>query len=192
MPVNEIAILTAAFSGFCMVIGGMLLIWKGAITLAGTDSTKALSIEWKQDLKLSTQAPGIAFFLVGLIFTSVAIYFSKPEQTDPIYISGKIENISEQVTVTAMPLNWVVKSGTNGKIEGKFSPDIEILALRFTAPGYNEEVHPHKFSDSSHKITLTKPIQLIKAIDEIKPSNANIIPIPKNLPPLTSVPSFGT
>jgi predicted permease len=77
LSIHDAAILFAAIAGFCMVIGGMLLIYRGSLVLAGTDSSTTLSIEWKNDFKLNTQAPGIAFFIIGLLFSVVSIYASK-------------------------------------------------------------------------------------------------------------------
>ena len=81
MSIFDYAVILAALAGLIMVIGGIVLIYKGALVLASTDSGTALSIEWKQDFRLNTQAPGIAFFLLGLIFSSISIYASKPNGT---------------------------------------------------------------------------------------------------------------
>jgi hypothetical protein len=189
MSIYEIAILFAAAAGILMVIGGMLLIWKGAIVLSSTDPSTALSIEWKQNFRLSTQAPGIAFFIVGLIFSSIAIYSSKPTSMDPIYIEGILNGVTEQATITAVPSFWKVTSGTNGVVDGKFTPDIETLTLRITAPGYVEVLIPHNLSKTKNRvIKLAQPIQLKKVISEI-PAGTIVHAI--NLPPIDAVPSFG-
>ncbi|HBC58440.1 MAG TPA: hypothetical protein DCZ03_14875 [Gammaproteobacteria bacterium] len=191
MNIHEISILFAAIAGFAMVIGGMLLIWKGAIVLSNTDSSTALSIEWKQNFRLNTQAPGIAFFIVGLIFSSIAIYFSRPSNTDPIYVVGTLEGVSEQATITAVPSFWKVKSGTNGVVDGKFTPDIETLTLTITAPGYQEEHIPHNLGRNKDRvIKFEEPIKLVKVISPIETRNENIMSV-TGLPPINSAPSFG-
>lgn len=196
MSAHDIAILFSAIAGFCMVIGGMLLIWKGAIVLAGTDSSTALSIEWKKDFKLSTQAPGIAFFILGLSFSSIAIYFSipiAPKPTDPIYISGTFDNVNEIVTITAVPSGWEVTSGSNGVVEGKFIPDTEILNLKFSAPGYQPAQIPQNLSKTKDRvIKFDKPFKLIKSpVPTIESKQENIKAATESLPPLGSQPSFG-
>jgi hypothetical protein len=67
-----------------------------------------LRIGSKKDSKLNTQAPGIAFFFIlGLSFSSISIYSSMPvvpKPADPIYIAGSFDDVSEIVTITAVPL----------------------------------------------------------------------------------------
>jgi len=196
MSAHDIAILISAIAGFCMVIGGMLLIWKGAIVLAGTDSSTALSIEWKKDFKLNTQAPGIAFFILGLSFSSIAIYFSipiAPKPTDPIYIAGTFDNVDEIVTITAVPSGWEVTSGSNGVVDGKFIPDTEILNLKFSAPGYQPAQIPQNLSKTKDRvIRFDKPFKLIKSpVPTIESKQENIKAAIVSLPPLGSQPSFG-
>ncbi len=191
MNIHEISILFSAIAGFTMVIGGMLLIWKGAIVLSNTEASTALSIEWKQNFRLNTQAPGIAFFIVGLIFSSIAILFSKPSTTDPIYVVGTLEGVSEQATITAVPSFWKVTSGTNGVVDGKFTPDIETLTLTITAPGYQEERIPHNLGRTKDRvIKFEEPIKLVKVISPIETRDENIMPVP-DLPPVNAAPSFG-
>ncbi len=193
MSIHDYAILGAALAGLCMVIGGMLLIWKGAMVLAGTDPTTALSIEWKKDFKLNTQAPGIAFFLLGLAFSITAIYFSNPKPTDPIYIVGAFDNVGEVVTVTAVPSMSEVKSGTNGVIEGKFILDSEILNLKVSAPGYEADQIPYNLGKTKDRtIRLDSHITLKKLpIPEIETKTEHIQQAKASLPPIDSQPTFG-
>ena len=196
MSTHDIVILIPAIAGFCMVIGGMLLIWKGAIVLAGTDSSTALSIEWKQYFKLNTQAPGIAFFIIGLLFSCVSIYCATPIKatpTDPIYIAGTFDNVNEIVTITAVPSGWEVTSGSNGVVDGKFIPDTEILNLKFSAPGYQPAQIPQNLSKTKDRvIRFEKPFKLIKSpVPTIESKQENIKSAIVPLPPLDSQPSFG-
>lgn len=191
--IHEVSILFAAIAGFCMVIGGMWLIYKGALILAGTDKSTALSIEWKKDFKLNTQAPGIAFFLIGLMFSSLAIYASKQDDAAPIFIEGKFDGVTELVTVTIIPSNWAVISGSNGVLDGKFTPDTERVLLKISAPGYREELIPQSLSAMKKRtIKFDKPIKLIRLITvpiAVKPEN--IIPVTAMLPALGSELKYG-
>lgn len=193
MNVFEIAIMFSALAGFCMVIGGILLIYKGAMVLSSTDSSTALSIEWKQNFKMNTQAPGIAFFIIGLIFSGVAIFFSKPSPVEPIYIRGSIEDVKEQITITAIPSVWSISSGSNGIFDGKIFPDIEVLTLKISAPGYKPEYIPQNLSTTKNRtILFEKPIRLVKTLNTTIPSKQeNILNPTTALPPITDSPSFG-
>ena len=196
MNVHDISILISAVTGFCMVMGGMFLIWKGALVLAGTDKSTALSIEWKKDFKLNTQAPGIAFFILGLSFSSISIYSSMPvvpKPTDPIYIAGTFDDVSEIVTITAVPLGWQVSSGSNGVVDGKFVPDTEIINLRFSAAGYETIQIPQNLSKTKDRtIRFDKPLKLIRSpVAVIKSKDENIQALNVTLPPLGSQPAYG-
>ena len=185
------AILFPAGAGFCMVIGGMLLIWKGAIVLAGTDSSTALSIEWEKKFKLNTQAPGIAFFILGLLFSSLAIYSSR--STEPIYVVGTLDDVNEIVTVTVAPQQlWEIKSGSNGVIDGMFRPDTETINLKFTAACYEDAQIPHNLSKIKDRIIKIDNIKLKrKCSNSIETRPENIVSTTAPLPPIGSQPAFG-
>lgn len=190
---HDIAILSSAIAGFCMVIGGMLLIYKGAIVLAGTDETTALSIEWKKDFRLSTQAPGIAFFIIGLMFSSLAIYASKQDGVAPIFLEGTFDGVDELVTVTVIPSNWAVVSGSNGVLDAKFIPDTERVLLRISAPGYKEELLAQSLSAAKNRlIKFDKPIKLTRLISTPIPARKeNIIEVNSPLPTISSEIKYG-
>lgn len=188
--IHDAAILFAATAGFCMVIGGMVLIYKGSLVLAGTDSSTALSIEWKKDFKLNTQAPGIAFFIIGLTFSSISIYASKQDVTDPIFVEGTFDDVKELVTVTVVPSNWAVVSGSNGVLNGKFTPDTERVHLKISAPGYKEEMLPQ--STKSRLIKFDKPIKLTRLIaTPISAKPENIVAVSSPLPAIGSEAKYG-
>jgi hypothetical protein len=50
-------VLLTALCGLIVVAGGIFLLAKGAITLASTSPTDALSVEWQKKFKLNTQVP---------------------------------------------------------------------------------------------------------------------------------------
>lgn len=195
LSVHDIAILFSALAGFCMVIGGMLLIWKGAIALAGTDSSTALNIEWEKKFKLNTQAPGIAFFVLGLLFSSIAIYSSRETRTDPVYITGTVADVDETVTVTAAPPASIIQSVSNGIIEGKFTPpdkDNELINLRFTAAGYEDAQILSNLNKTKDRVIRFENVRLKRILDAIETKPGNIIPTSAHLPPIDSQPAFGS
>ncbi|MEH6597187.1 MAG: hypothetical protein V7736_16755 [Colwellia polaris] len=149
MNMFDIAIFCAAIAGLIMVIGGIILIYKGALVLASTDPSSALTIEWKKEFRLNTQAPGIAFFIIGLLFTLTSIFASKPTEIEPINIIGKVAEISEPITIAARSSKWILVGGSDGVVKGKIRPYVEAITLEISAPGY-------------------KPINIVHILDELK------------------------
>lgn len=191
MTIFTFAVAGAILSGLLMVGGGIWLIYKGALVLASTDKATALSIEWKKSFRLNTQAPGVAFFIIGLLFLIVALQFSKPAQIEPIQVLGRVINVDQPVTVTAETDLWPIKISSDGKINGEIYPNVRQLTIRITAPGYRPVWHPITLEDD-HTVELAEPIALIKTTSEIFGSVENIDEAPAGLAPLASAPNFGS
>tara|TARA_R110002049_G_scaffold284139_1_gene464690 strand:+ start:370 stop:960 length:591 start_codon:yes stop_codon:yes gene_type:complete len=193
MSTFDYAVILAAFAGLIMVVGGIVLIYKGALVLAATDSNTALSIEWKQDFRLNTQAPGIAFFLIGLIFSSISIYASKPSSVEPITIEGEVVEITEPVTIRARSSTWTLDGGTNGVVKGRIHPHVEDITLEISAPGYKPERITFSLNELKNRTLKFESIELEQQITAIVGSMQNIIPVDasENIQPITATPSFG-
>jgi hypothetical protein len=191
MATFDYAVLLAALAGLVMVIGGIVLIYKGAIVLASTDSSSALSIEWKQDFRLNTQAPGIAFFIIGLIFSSISIYASKPTAIEPIKIEGEVTQIPELVTIRARSSTWIVQGGSNGVIKGRIHPHIEDITLEISAPGYKPESITFSLSELENRTVKFDAVNLQHLVTAIVGHQENIIEVEESIQPITAPASFG-
>ena len=191
MEMFDIAVLLAALAGIIMVVGGIILIYKGAIVLAATDSNSALSIEWKQDFRLNTQAPGLAFFIVGLIFSFVSIYASKPKQIIPITIEGEVAQISEDVTILVRSSTWLLQGGSNGVIKGRVYPHLEDIVLEITAPGYEPEIITYNLKDVKNRAVSFEGVDLEQVVEKIDEEQKNIASAPEKLAPFTAASSYG-
>jgi hypothetical protein len=82
---------------------------KGAIKLSEAGKTEGgLSVELFNKIKLNTGYPALAFFIIGLFFIALAIWFSKPADVVSLSIDGKL-NIeggrSDDLTVKVVPNN---------------------------------------------------------------------------------------
>lgn len=191
METFDYAVLLAALAGLIMVVGGIVLIYKGAIVLASTDSSSALSIEWKQDFRLNTQAPGIAFFIIGLIFSTISIYASKPTKIEPIRIEGEVRQIAEPVTIRARSATWILQGASNGIVQGRIDPHLEDITLEISAPGYKPESITFSLNELKNRTVKFKPVDLEHLVTAIVGHQKNIIDVPDNIEPITAKPSFG-
>ncbi len=153
----EIVALLGAVAGFSMILGGMWLVAKGIITLQATPAADALTIEWKKRFRINTQVPGLAFFLVGLIFISTSLWFLRPPAVVPIEFEGQIKGVGvdSPVSILVRPTNWEIPSATTGEISGKVYPDLTYLVIYVNAPGYEPYTHQIKVNaEGSHVAQL--------------------------------------
>ena len=182
MSVFEMVVLLAAICGLSMVLGGIILIARGALSLAAVPQADAITIEFKKLLRINTQAPGIAFFLVGLLFVSTALYVSKPPDVVPIEVSGEIDGVNQPVTVI-VTTRWPVMTYSSGKIIGKVYPDVTSLVVEATAPGYLPFVAPISLSPAVGHRASIGTVHLTKAVDEIAIKPEHVAPLPFTEPP---------
>jgi hypothetical protein len=190
MSIFELAVLLASLCGVIMVCGGLFLLGRGAITLAATPKTDAISIEFRKQFRIHTQVPGIALFLVGLMFVTQALYFSKPGDIVPIDLQGEVSGVVGPVTVI-ISTKWPVHTFTGGQIEGRIYPDMTSLIVEATAPGYLPFSAPVKLKTSPRRVAALGSLRLQKVLDEIPPNPANIRGLDFTAPPPGQGGSFG-
>ncbi|MGH6754445.1 MAG: hypothetical protein ACREVL_15130 [Solimonas sp.] len=192
MSIFQISILGAIFAGLAMVVGGIALIYKGALVLAAADKVDALTIEWKQNFRINTQAPGLAFFLVGLLFILLAVVASKPSKIEPVKIIGKVTGINDPITVTATTEPWSVSVASDGQIDGLIFPNVRRLTIEISAPGYVPIRQPFDVPVTAEgMIELKSDITLKRQVPTIVGRAENIVEVKASLPPLNAPPAFG-
>ena len=165
MTVFEVVALIASLCGFAMVLGGIWLVGKGVITLASTPKYDALTIEWKKQFRIHTQAPGLAFFLVGLIFVAVALQYLRPSGVVPIEIEGTLKGVEEPVTASVRPINWDLHSTVN-QISGRIYPDFSTIILVVNAPGYEPYSKVIKMNVSGRRLAQLGIVELRRKVRE--------------------------
>jgi hypothetical protein len=144
MSTFELVALIGAACGIVIVFGGIWLIAKGALTFAATPNTEALTLEWKRQFRLTTQVPGMAFFLIGLLFVDVSLWALWTPGLAPLEFEGKFTGVEEPVTILVRPTNnWELRGTAAGAMIGKIYPDLSALEVVVNAPGY-EQLTPFK------------------------------------------------
>ena len=182
MTVFDIVVLIAAARGLAMVIGGIWLLARGAITLAATPKTDALTIEWKKQFRINTQVPGLAFFLVGMMFIGLSLRFSQPPDVMPIEFHGQFKGVEGPVTVLVAPNRWQIPTTTTGMLQGKVYPDLSMLILVATAPGYEPFSTVIALRQQGQRLAELGTLELKKRVGEIKANSSNIGAIDFNPP----------
>lgn len=166
MTAFEIVALTGALAGISMVLGGIWLVAKGVITLAATPKRDAITIEWKKQFRINTQVPGIAFFLVGLLFIALSLGFLKPPPVVPIEFDGELKGIDEPPAIFVRPANWELPSSTGGRINGRVYPDLSVVVLMINAPGYEPYTQSIRISTGSRRIAHLGTLELRRKVRE--------------------------
>jgi hypothetical protein len=177
-----IVILFCSISGLAMIFAGILFLYKGIITLTSTAPADAITMEYRQLVKISSQAPGIAFFIISGIFFVWAGYLAQhpPERMPPVQVIGKVTAISEAgaevavgepVTISVSANKWPIDA--NGtEIEGEIHLDNTWLTFEISAPGYVVSKQAKKIDRIKGVVKLDE-VKLVrkKTVEEI---NKNI------------------
>lgn len=188
MDTFSLTVMIAAIAGFVMIAGGIALLWKGAITLAATPGSTAIAIEYRNMLKVNTQVPGIAFFVIGTSLLLAAPFLASRNVMAKFELSGKTEAVDGPITVSASK-RWNLSTFSDGEIRDTFYPDTSTLTLDVVAAGYQPYSVPINLTGGS-TITL-KPIKLVKAIDRIEADPTNIAKVDYPPPDLKVVGGYG-
>lgn len=192
MATLDIAIIGGTICGIIMVVGGILLLYKGAVRLEVASEDPSLTLElFEKQFKLTTHAPALGLFVIGLLFVGLSIYFGERMTAAPIELRGKTEDVDEPVTVFVRS-EWGVPA-PQGKVHHILRPQLDVLWIYVSAPGYEP------YSDSFSKDVVKKGvdfgvIKLKRQVKErIKPNEKNIVALPPGItpPPVTTGGSFG-
>jgi hypothetical protein len=178
-------VLIGAISGLSMVIGSMILLWKGAISLNVASAREGFTVELAKEIKLSTRYPAIALFIIGLLFFFCAAWFAQRGTLQSMVVTGKITSPDDikDIAVYLLAGPWVSEAddGT-GKIEYEFHPHLKNLKIQIIAPGYKGTGQEKTFRVSGQKISIGEIDVGRRVVKEVKPM-ANIPPRqPSNTP----------
>src|SRR5438067_13722224 len=75
----DAVIVITVVCGLLMVVGGMVLLYKGTITLQDSNPDEAIRVGFKHMINVTTRYPALGLFVISLVFTVVALYFAQSE-----------------------------------------------------------------------------------------------------------------
>ncbi len=188
-------IVIGGICGLCMVMGGMILLYKGIITLSKASPEEAVSLEFKKMIKITTHYPSLGLFVIGLAFVTISIMSSKSELR-PLTITGHVnvdDPASVAVSITSNHDGENLKPLTGGEINGIIYPTLQLLRVEITAPGYDPPTIANAIGVSEIKkgtASLGEINFANKKTERPKVSPENIISTAVNLPPLTQAGKF--
>ena len=191
MATFDFVVIIGGMCGFMMVIGGMLLLYKGAISLNQASKEEAVSLEFKKMLKITTHYPALGLFIIGLAFIIIAVSFSKSTRNQ-FTITGqvKVDDPDSLAVVIAIP-RMEAKAYAGGRILASIVPQIDILEVSLACPGYKGVTIPIETKSSKWGAISLGEISLGRKEVEKPPINPeNIVPVAGDLPPRSKQGAF--
>ena len=163
------SILGGIVCGIAMVVGGILLLYKGAIELESASKDPALTVDlFKKQFSLSTRVPALGLFVIGLLFVGASMWVAMKTDVPRISVTGELAGLDEPAQVTAYK-EWPVAS-SQSEVNDVLRPSFDVLWVRITAPGYSEF---DKSFDGGGAIKLGT-VKLERAVPKIEPKPENI------------------
>jgi len=177
-----------------MVVGGISLLWRGAISLDTVSNTEALSVEWKKQFRLTTHVPALGLFIIGLLFIILPLWLARPKSLPVVEITGqKGGSISQPIKLQIETVPWSSGKPHEHMIEEELDLSNIIFVVKATA-AFHKEVE--------RRISLSRllggdldlgKITLPIAVSEITRNEELIEELPPNIvePPIDQEGGFG-
>jgi hypothetical protein len=78
--VSSVILVMCAAAGIAMVLGSILLLYRGVIELGGKVAGNALEAQFKDQMKINIRNPALVLFTIGFLFFVLAVYFATREE----------------------------------------------------------------------------------------------------------------
>jgi hypothetical protein len=185
-------LLLGAGCGVVMVVGGILLLYKGAISLTNVAGEEAFTIEFKKELRISTQYPALGIFVIGLLFIALSVYVGKPD-INKITLKAKTVDVAEPVNITVKANSWSSGLTHTGEIIETIYPNIDNIQVIVSAPGYENESKTINISSLKNGVADLGEIQLHQKLAKSAIDTSQIVSLPADVavPGIAAKPAFG-
>lgn len=192
METFDIVLIASSLGGIIMVLGGILLLYKGAISLSNVSGEEGFTFEFKRELRISTQYPALGIFIIGLLFVALPVLTGKPEFCK-LTVKGKAVNVSEPISLTLKASSWKSSMQHTGEVLETFYPNVDTIQIVVSAPGYKSQIKTVQISSLKDGMANLGDIKLSHLISKEEVTGEKITPLPSNvsLPPITAKPRFG-
>jgi F0F1-type ATP synthase membrane subunit c/vacuolar-type H+-ATPase subunit K len=169
------SILGGIACGIAMVVGGIFLLYKGAIELESASKDPALTVDlFKKQFSLSTRVPALGLFVIGLLFVGASMWVAMKTDVPRIPVVGEFIDMDEPINVTVHK-EWSVASSQR-EVNDVLRPSFDVLWVKMVAPGYDPLDMSFSRDRMAGEIQLGK-VTLKRAIPKIEPRPENIEPV---------------
>jgi len=190
MGTFDVIVIIGALCGVFMVLGGLWLFYKGVVTLQQvSDKPDAVTIEFKNMLKIQSRYPAYGFFVFGLAFIVVAAWFGRPDSVQSIMLSGAFENVVDPHAARVrvqVPL-WDTDLNDDGKVSRDLYLDLKQVHVEIQSPG--NEPSSYKLDvptapSGRTRVARFDPIKLKKVGEQPQAGSIEELPTGARVPPL--------
>ena len=175
MSTVDVIVLLGALCGVFMVLGGLLLFYKGTVTLQEVSrKPDAVTFELKNVLKIQSRYPAYGFFIFGLAFIFLAIVYGPPDRLTPIALTGAIENAVDPAATRIRVLLPLCDTTVNvdGVFKSNLYPDLKQLRIEILAPGNDPSSMTFEvdtLENGRERVAKFAPVKLKRVGGEPKP-----------------------
>jgi hypothetical protein len=181
----DLLVMLCGATGALMVIGSLLLLYKGVIQLETKVGGTSIEADFKNQLRVNIRNPALGLFGIGFAFFALALFESHPRNLGPgdlFELEGKIhlvgdDTVGNVVSARIYSGDWPVPLPSTGEFIVSVRP-IEHLFLEVRAPGYQPSlwtvpINPEGAKEGHVVLTLPalKPAAGTPLIEHIKSSN---------------------
>ena len=108
------------------------------------------------------------------MFIGLSLRYSQPPDVVPIEFHGQIKGVEGPVTILVAPNRWQIPTTSTGMVQGKIYPDLSMLFLIASAPGYEPFTTVVPMRKQGAQLAELGTLELKRTIGEIK-ATANSI-----------------
>lgn len=136
MEIQEFASYASVSCGSIMVITSLFFLHKGIISLNKSSREKAISIDFKKQIRISSHYPALALFILGWTFIMVPMFIAAPSK---IAVEGVLRvnppHDLNRLTVRIIGGPWDIEPDSDGSLGTVFYPNLDKMKIEITGPG---------------------------------------------------------
>jgi hypothetical protein len=161
----DVLVVLCGVTGSLMVLGSLLLLYRGVIQLEAKVQGTAIEAEFKNQLRVNIRNPALGLFGIGFAFFALALFESHPHDLGPgdlVQLEGNVslvgtDTVGNIATARIYGGDMPVPLPSNGRFFVSVRP-VEHLILEVRAPGYQiwtDTIDPEQAKEG--RVTLAIP-----------------------------------
>ena len=184
MSTQDLLALIGALCALLMVIGSLLLLYRGTITLEQANPQDAIKLEFQKVLNLQTRYPALGLFIVGIAFLAVSYWYEQNNGVKDAELQGMLQTDNPGDAIAEFVSSLGEAHVDSGNYFRKKVPsnleEVEVTVRETGYEPYSTAVHPNQ----TKKGTVSFKVNLTKKLDKPQTDPSQVLALPAGLPPL--------